>query len=184
MRLSTSICPRRPCCAPWSFGRYVPAYAHDVLCSSPVLPAAQGKQLFSVLVRPNVQCGVFVNLELEEKAYTRQGREFCLNDGCASPACLIEPLSRAANALVPQIRMLSQQRAPVRAPGQGDARLRQQSRPVLRAIQRLQPRRGCKCHEPACKAQRPMAGDSRLQHRHRRCHARLAPHQREGAPGG
>ena len=43
---------------------------------------AQGKQLFSVLVRPNVQCGVFVNLELEEKAYTRQGREFCLNDGC------------------------------------------------------------------------------------------------------
>jgi DNA-directed RNA polymerase III subunit RPC1 len=51
-----------------------------------VCRVAQGKQLFSVLVRPNVQCGVFVNLELEEKAYTRQGREFCLNDGCARHA--------------------------------------------------------------------------------------------------
>ena len=163
MRSSTSTCPRRPCCAPWSSGRFVCAAAHHVPCSSRLMiHAAQGKQLFSVLVRPNVQCGVFVNLELEEKAYTRQGREFCLNDGYASPACPFAPLSHAALARILQIRVLSQQRAPVRAPGQGDARLGQQSRPVLRAVQRLQPRRRCKCHEPAGKAQRPMAGDSRL----------------------
>ena len=42
-----------------------------------------GKQLFSVLVRPNVQSGVLVNLELEEKAYSKQGRQMCLSDGCA-----------------------------------------------------------------------------------------------------
>lgn len=42
-----------------------------------------GKQLFSVLVRPSVQSRVLVNLELEEKAYTKQGRQMCLSDGCA-----------------------------------------------------------------------------------------------------
>ena len=66
----------------------VRARRRSALASVLKLPfdVAQGKQLFSVLVRPNVQCGVFVNLELEEKAYTRQGREFCLNDGCARRA--------------------------------------------------------------------------------------------------
>ena len=57
--------------------------------------SVQGKQLFSVLVRPNVQCGVFVNLELEEKAYTRQGREFCLNDGCVSTRASFARCARA-----------------------------------------------------------------------------------------
>jgi len=40
-----------------------------------------GKQLFGVLVRPNLQCSVFVNLELEEKAYTKRGRQMCINEG-------------------------------------------------------------------------------------------------------
>ena len=40
-----------------------------------------------MLVRPNVQCRVFVNVELEEKAYTRKGRQMCINDGCARRAC-------------------------------------------------------------------------------------------------
>lgn len=52
-----------------------------------------GKQLFSVLVRPNVQSGVLVNLELEEKAYSRKGRQMCLSDGCVAP-----PRARAARA--------------------------------------------------------------------------------------
>lgn len=40
-----------------------------------------GKQLFSVLVRPSRKCAVFVNLELEEKAYTKRGQHFCTNEG-------------------------------------------------------------------------------------------------------
>jgi DNA-directed RNA polymerase III subunit RPC1 len=57
-------------------------------------PAVQGKQLFSVLVRPNVQCGVFVSVELEEKGYTKKGRQFCISDGCVLALCgsaLAEP---------------------------------------------------------------------------------------------
>ena len=40
MRLSTLICPRRPCCAPWSSGRCVRCLAHHVLCSLAVLRRA------------------------------------------------------------------------------------------------------------------------------------------------
>jgi len=40
-----------------------------------------GKQLFSVLVRPNVKTRVFVNLETTEKTYTKQGKEMCPADG-------------------------------------------------------------------------------------------------------
>eukprot|EP00899_Mesostigma_viride_P025365 jgi/Mesvir1/6012/Mv00758-RA.2 len=40
-----------------------------------------GKQLFSVLVRPNVQTRVFVNLEVPERTYTKQGEQMCPADG-------------------------------------------------------------------------------------------------------
>lgn len=40
-----------------------------------------GKQLFSVLVRPNKWCSVFVNLEVEERAYTKRGLHFCPAEG-------------------------------------------------------------------------------------------------------
>lgn len=40
-----------------------------------------GKQLFSVLVRPTVSTGVFVNLEMEEKFYSKKGQYLCPNDG-------------------------------------------------------------------------------------------------------
>ena len=41
-----------------------------------------GKQLFSVLVRPNAKCRVFVNLELNEKNYTKKNKHMCHADGC------------------------------------------------------------------------------------------------------
>ena len=40
-----------------------------------------GKQLFSVLVRPNAKCRVFVNVEIKEKFYSRHDEHLCPNDG-------------------------------------------------------------------------------------------------------
>lgn len=40
-----------------------------------------GKQLFSVLVRPNAGMKVFVNLSLPERNYSKSGESFCRNDG-------------------------------------------------------------------------------------------------------
>ncbi|GLJ45066.1 hypothetical protein SUGI_0948710 [Cryptomeria japonica] len=41
-----------------------------------------GKQLFSVLVRPNAKMRVFVNLIVMEKNYSKSGETMCPNDGC------------------------------------------------------------------------------------------------------
>lgn len=41
-----------------------------------------GKQLFSVLVRPNANMRVFVNLIVMEKNYSKSGETMCCNDGC------------------------------------------------------------------------------------------------------
>eukprot|EP00252_Welwitschia_mirabilis_P019861 TRINITY_DN4707_c0_g1_i3.p1 TRINITY_DN4707_c0_g1~~TRINITY_DN4707_c0_g1_i3.p1 ORF type:complete len:1280 (+),score=267.36 TRINITY_DN4707_c0_g1_i3:562-4401(+) len=41
-----------------------------------------GKQLFSVLVRPNAKMRVFVNLMVMEKNYSKSGETMCPNDGC------------------------------------------------------------------------------------------------------
>ena len=40
-----------------------------------------GKQLFNVLIRPNSQCRVFVNVEIKEKFYSREGEHLCPRDG-------------------------------------------------------------------------------------------------------
>jgi DNA-directed RNA polymerase III subunit RPC1 len=40
-----------------------------------------GKQLFSVLVRPNASCHVFASFELTEKNYTKKGKHMCHYDG-------------------------------------------------------------------------------------------------------
>eukprot|EP00928_Gymnodinium_smaydae_P100690 TRINITY_DN993_c0_g2_i1.p1 TRINITY_DN993_c0_g2~~TRINITY_DN993_c0_g2_i1.p1 ORF type:complete len:1510 (+),score=350.71 TRINITY_DN993_c0_g2_i1:415-4944(+) len=40
-----------------------------------------GKQVFNVLLRPNRQSRVFVNLEAPEKNYTKKGESMCSNDG-------------------------------------------------------------------------------------------------------
>jgi len=40
-----------------------------------------GKQIFSILIRPRVSDGIFVNLEVAEKAYTKVGESMCINDG-------------------------------------------------------------------------------------------------------
>lgn len=39
-----------------------------------------GKQVISVLMRPNTACPIFVNLELKEKTYT-EGGHMCAKDG-------------------------------------------------------------------------------------------------------
>eukprot|EP00951_Prasinocladus_malaysianus_P019727 scaffold160000_cov31-Prasinocladus_malaysianus.AAC.1 len=40
-----------------------------------------GKQLFSMLVRPNAKTRVFVNLETSEKIYEKKDKEMCNSDG-------------------------------------------------------------------------------------------------------
>eukprot|EP00197_Chlamydomonas_leiostraca_P012021 CAMPEP_0202861128 /NCGR_PEP_ID=MMETSP1391-20130828/2625_1 /ASSEMBLY_ACC=CAM_ASM_000867 /TAXON_ID=1034604 /ORGANISM="Chlamydomonas leiostraca, Strain SAG 11-49" /LENGTH=1424 /DNA_ID=CAMNT_0049540457 /DNA_START=102 /DNA_END=4376 /DNA_ORIENTATION=+ len=40
-----------------------------------------GKQLFSLLVRPNARTRIFVNLEIVEKIYTKKGEHMCPADG-------------------------------------------------------------------------------------------------------
>jgi len=40
-----------------------------------------GKQAFSMLLRPNKQSKVFVNLEVPEKNYSKKGESMCVNDG-------------------------------------------------------------------------------------------------------
>jgi DNA-directed RNA polymerase III subunit RPC1 len=39
-----------------------------------------GKQVISVLIRPNLACSVFINIELKEKFYT-SGEHLCAKDG-------------------------------------------------------------------------------------------------------
>lgn len=43
--------------------------------------AEQGKQLFNVLIRPNLRCSVSVSLEVAERMYTK-GLHMCPSDGC------------------------------------------------------------------------------------------------------
>jgi len=40
-----------------------------------------GKQIFSLIIRPNMECPVKANLKTKGKAYTT-GRELCINDSC------------------------------------------------------------------------------------------------------
>jgi len=40
-----------------------------------------GKQIFSLILRPNPECPVKANLKTKGKAYT-SGEEFCVNDSC------------------------------------------------------------------------------------------------------
>ncbi|GBG75764.1 hypothetical protein CBR_g21008 [Chara braunii] len=40
-----------------------------------------GKQLFSVLVRPNAKTRIFINLTVAEKTYTKMGESMCPSDG-------------------------------------------------------------------------------------------------------
>lgn len=50
-----------------------------LVCMQPI-ELWTGKQLFSVLVRPNARLRVFVNLTVPEKIY-KQGETMCPNDG-------------------------------------------------------------------------------------------------------
>ncbi|KAJ9527506.1 hypothetical protein QJQ45_025764, partial [Haematococcus lacustris] len=40
-----------------------------------------GKQLFSMLIRPNAQTRIFLNIEIAEKIYTKKGLHMCPSDG-------------------------------------------------------------------------------------------------------
>lgn len=40
-----------------------------------------GKQVFSLILRPNMECPVKANLKTKGKAYTT-GEELCINDSC------------------------------------------------------------------------------------------------------
>jgi len=40
-----------------------------------------GKQIFSLIIRPNKECPVKANLKAKGKTYTN-GKEFCINDSC------------------------------------------------------------------------------------------------------
>lgn len=45
------------------------------------MPLWTGKQVFSLIIKPNRECNVKANLETKGRAYTNN-RELCVNDSC------------------------------------------------------------------------------------------------------
>ena len=60
-----------------------PPPRHPVKCQPHDAPQElwTGKQLFGLLLRPNASVGVWVNLELPEREYSKSGAHMCPKDG-------------------------------------------------------------------------------------------------------
>lgn len=41
-----------------------------------------GKQIFSLILRPNKKCKIFSNLKAKGKSYSNRNEEFCVQDSC------------------------------------------------------------------------------------------------------
>jgi DNA-directed RNA polymerase III subunit RPC1 len=51
-----------------------------------------GKQLFSILLRPNRKSNVRVNFETPGKTYSNRNNVMCKNDGCMALLCVPMPI--------------------------------------------------------------------------------------------